>query len=66
MGIEFDKWRRGEPFDSAKLWAEMDDDFLDLILDAVPAPSAEPSRESKPLPGGPPPAVKPNSAEPRP
>jgi hypothetical protein len=30
---EKEKWKAGQPFDSAKLWLEMDDEDTDIMLD---------------------------------
>ena len=32
---EMEKWKKGMPFNSARLWQEMDDDYLDKISDGV-------------------------------
>ncbi len=35
MATEFEKWSKGEPFNSSRAWAEMDDDLMDKLLDEL-------------------------------
>ncbi len=41
MPTEFEKWKKGEPFDSSRMWAEMEDDVTDKLLDGLQEPAVD-------------------------
>lgn len=47
---EMEKYRAGEPFNSAKLWNEMDESFWDATMDGMKEGVAEDPKAEKPAP----------------
>jgi hypothetical protein len=64
---EWEKRMADEPFDSAKLWQEMNDDGVDAITEGFRAGLADdhdsPEPATKPPPAGGPPAANPHAEQ---